>query len=1216
MTSRFGTSRIFFAVTALVIVFGTIPSDSRLAAQQSAGLSPQVVEQIDALMAEKASRTPAQLKMDSQLVYAAKTARGEQIASNMTTLRINFADVNERGVVLDVRADVSDGLLDQMRALGADVLDVSAIYRNIRIRSGMGQIEAIAGLPGVTYVQPKQELVTSRTGTVARQSSPRAPRSIRALRTQKYLERADIIMSVRRTVDGGNIFASVGSSSSEGDATHRAAVARATYGVSGAGVKIGVISNGVTNLAASQASGNLGPVTVLPGQTGIGDEGTAMLEIVHDLAPNAELYFATGFNSLAGFAQNIRNLQASGCTIIVDDVLALVESPFQDGQVGTSQTNGGIIAQAVKDVAAAGVLYFSSAGNYGNKNDNMSGTWEGDFVDGGASSVGQIHNFGGLSSNQFLFDGPVYLFWSDPLGGSTNDYDLYIVNSAGTSVVDMSNNPQNGTQDPYEHVSSRFAGERAVIVKFSGSARFLHLDTFGNQLQISTAGSTHGHAATTAPNSFGVAATPAAAPFTPGQMPGPYPGAFNASNTLESFSSDGPRRIFFAGNGAPLTAGNFSSTGGQVLQKPDFTAADGVSVSGAGGFSTTFFGTSAAAPHAAAIAALVKSRNLAQTATQVRTALFISAIDIEAAGVDRDSGIGIIMADTAVAAATIGPTITTQPLRQTIASGTAATMSVAASGTAPVSYQWYLGTSGTTTNPIGRATGTSYTTPALTITTSYWVRVSNASGAADSTTAMITVTPGTTPPTITTQPLSQTITSGQTATLSVTAGGTAPLTYQWYMGASGTITTPIAGTTGSSYTTPALSSTTSYWVRVSNSVGTADSATATVTVVTPPAITAQPLSQTIASGQVATLSVTATGTLPFNYQWYAGTSGATTSPITGATSSSYTTPALTSTTNYWVRVLNTAGAADSATATVTVVPGVRRDDLALDFGAAGLWTRYNDGSFARLHTVSPGAMAIGDLDGNGKADLIVDFPGFGVWVWSNNTAWFQLHAADAAAIVTGDLDGNGRDDVLVDFPGAGLWVYMNNAGWRQLHTVSPTKLATGDLDGNGKNEAILGFAGYGVWVWANNTAFYQLHTANAAAIVTGDLDGNGKAEVLLDFPGFGLWVWANNAAWSQLHTADATVMTTGDIDGNGKADAIISFSGLGTWAWMNDAAFVQLHTVNPDLMTTGDLDGNGKADVIMNFPGFGLWARMNNAVWTQLHAQNPQGFVSGNLDGN
>jgi hypothetical protein len=98
---------------------------------------------------------------------------------------------------------------------------------------------------------------------------------------------------------------------------------------------------------------------------GSGDEGTAMLEIVADLAPGAQLFFATAQDTPATFAQHIRDLRAAGCDIIVDDVFYFVESPFQDGQTTPSQTNGGIIAQAVKDVAASGALYFSSAGNSG-----------------------------------------------------------------------------------------------------------------------------------------------------------------------------------------------------------------------------------------------------------------------------------------------------------------------------------------------------------------------------------------------------------------------------------------------------------------------------------------------------------------------------------------------------------------------------------------------------------------------------------------------------------------------------------------------------------------------------------------------------------------------------------------------------------------------------------------------------------------------------------
>jgi hypothetical protein len=117
-----------------------------------------------------------------------------------------------------------------------------------------------------------------------------------------------------------------GGKTSEGDKTHRADAARAMFGFNGAGVRIGALSDGVSNLATSQALGDLAPgVVVLPGQNGLGDEGTAMLEIIHDLAPGAQLYFASAFGGVASFAKNIRDLRAAGCDIIVDDVLYYVE---------------------------------------------------------------------------------------------------------------------------------------------------------------------------------------------------------------------------------------------------------------------------------------------------------------------------------------------------------------------------------------------------------------------------------------------------------------------------------------------------------------------------------------------------------------------------------------------------------------------------------------------------------------------------------------------------------------------------------------------------------------------------------------------------------------------------------------------------------------------------------------------------------------------------
>jgi hypothetical protein len=249
-----------------------------------------------------------------------------------------------------------------------------------------------------------------------------------------------------------------------------------------------------------------------------------------------------------------------------------------------------------------------------------------------------------------------------------------------------------------------------------------------------------------------------------------------------------------------------------------------------------------------------------------------------------------------------------QPASQPIAPNQTATLSVTATGTGALSYQWYSGLSGNTANPITGATSSSFTTPVLTATTNYWVQVSASGPPAEQTnsnTAAITVV---SPPAITVQPASQSIVSGQTVALSVTATGTGALSYQWYSGLSGNTANPIAGATSATYTTPALSATASYWVQVLASgppYETINSTTATITVVSALAITVQPASQSIASGQTVALSVTATGTGALSYQWYQGLSGDTTNAIAGATSSTFTTPVLTADTSYWVQVSQT-----------------------------------------------------------------------------------------------------------------------------------------------------------------------------------------------------------------------------------------------------------------------------------------------------------------------
>jgi len=591
--SCFVRSAVFIsgAVLSTIFISASIPAQ----AAPANGLSENASREIASVLAEKASWTPVQAKMESQLIHALKKHRGQPFAAGAPNLRMDVKPQADGRILVDIKASVTPGLLNQVTNGGGTVINQFPEYQSVRALVALDELETLAGL---------SEVIT-----------------------------------IRRAAEGHTW---TGAVDSEGDATHLAAAARAAFGVTGAGVKVGVLSDSDTYLSTAKSTGDLGTVTVPSGQGGSGTgEGTAMLEIVHDLAPGATLYFATAAGGESSFAKNIKTLFSDGCTIIVDDEYYLDESPFQDG----------VIAQAIDQVTAGGALYFSAAGNSGNLDSGTSGTWEGDFVDGGPatspiSEAGRIHSFGPLTYNTVAQGGSqlgLDLFWADPLGASTNDYDVFVLDSTGSTVVASSTTRQTGTQNPYETTSIN-PGERIVIVKFSGAARFLHLDTGRGQLTIATTGATSGHAASA--SAFGVAAVDVATA---------YPNAFTggSTNPVEVFSSDGPRHVFFNTNGSAITPGNFSSTGGMILQKPDLTAADGVSTSLTNTANTfsPFFGTSAAAPHAASIAALLKSYNPALTPAEIRAILTSTALDIMAAGVDRDSGYGIVMANLALQAA-------------------------------------------------------------------------------------------------------------------------------------------------------------------------------------------------------------------------------------------------------------------------------------------------------------------------------------------------------------------------------------------------------------------------------------------------------------------------------------------------------------------------------------------------------------------------------------
>ncbi|HKN75462.1 MAG TPA: hypothetical protein VJW94_09820 [Candidatus Acidoferrum sp.] len=273
------------------------------------------------------------------------------------------------------------------------------------------------------------------------------------------------------------------------------------------------------------------------------------------------------------------------------------------------------------------------------------------------------------------------------------------------------------------------------------------------------------------------------------------------------------------------------------------------------------------------------------------------------------------MATLTVNAAAVSPTITTQPANQSVNVGQTATFSVTATGTAPLSYQWQKNSANIT-----GATAASYTTPATAATDNgakFDVIVSNTAGTQTSTMATLTVNAVAVAPTITTQPGNQTVTVGQTATFSVTATGTAPLSYQWQKNSAN-----IIGATAASYTTPATAATDNgakFDVIVSNTAGAQTSTMATLTVnavAVAPTITTQPANQTVTVGQMATFSVMATGTAPLSYQWQKNSAN-----ISGATAASYTTPATAATDNgakFDVIVSNTVGSQTSTMATLTV----------------------------------------------------------------------------------------------------------------------------------------------------------------------------------------------------------------------------------------------------------------------------------------------------------
>ena len=527
---------------------------------------------------------------------------------------------DDRIVIDAVSVSNPQALKGQLEALGAEVTGVAG--KIVSARLAVDQVSALPELPELLFARPA--LAFTRTGSVT----------------------------------------------SQGDQAINADIARTTFSVDGTGSTVGVLSDSYDCLggaAADVSSLDLPPsVNVIKEYSNCRngwDEGRAMAQIVHDVAPGAKIQFRTAFEGEADFAQGIIDLKNAGSRVIVDDVVYLEEPFFQDG----------VIAQAVDTVVAGGVSYFSAAGNDARQSyydDFRPGQVYADGVFPGGFFGGTAHDFdpgAGVDAFQKITchagdELVISLQWDNPypsLGGPppAADVDVYLLDNPPTRVLARSTDRQSSGAplDPVEIFGvncNSTVSANLMIVKYSGTpsslSKIKYVD-FGGGVSIdeydTQSATSVGH-----PNAAGAIATGASAYF------------LTNPPVLNYYSSAGGVPILFKPDGTPIP-------GGILRAKPELTSVDGGDNTFFGGDyepngMPNFFGTSAAAPHAAAVAALMLEANNSLTPTAIKTAMQATAVDILnktvgsfdgdlvpiGVGFDNDSGAGLLDAEAAVAA--------------------------------------------------------------------------------------------------------------------------------------------------------------------------------------------------------------------------------------------------------------------------------------------------------------------------------------------------------------------------------------------------------------------------------------------------------------------------------------------------------------------------------------------------------------------------------------
>lgn len=454
-----------------------------------------------------------------------------------------------------------------------------------------------------------------------------------------------------------------GLTTTQGDAAHHSDDVRAEFGVDGTGLTIGVISDSYNCLggaAADIANGDLPAAGVVEYSSpascdGMTDEGRAMLQIIHDIAPGASLAFASGINGQTDMANQISILRPV-VDIIVDDIGYFAEPYFQDGE----------IARAVDNAASSDVIYVSSAGNAATQ------SYEDDYRPG---PVFPIDNFPSTASAPRFFGGTAHDFdpgpdvdwlqqvelptgpiniafqWDDNFlslwNGSgvgflpaESELDIYLFDETGSFVVGGSTFLSQGT-DPFEAIQLLNTGPELTVNiaifydggPVPGRLKYIHFTPLEINEYDTASPTVFGHS-----NAQGAIAVGAASYSQTPEFGTDPP-------VLETFSSKGGLPILRDFSGSPINP--------LVRPRPDIVAADGVNTTFFGqdvdsdGF-PNFFGTSASAPHIAAIAALIRQADPTLTNEEVRSLLKASATDMGAPGYDLETGSGFVNAHTAV----------------------------------------------------------------------------------------------------------------------------------------------------------------------------------------------------------------------------------------------------------------------------------------------------------------------------------------------------------------------------------------------------------------------------------------------------------------------------------------------------------------------------------------------------------------------------------------